>query len=166
MRRIVAITGLPGAGKTTLAGPLAERLGAVLISPGDAARQADPGAIAEGRMADEALIRGYMFSKWAEHADELMVLDGYPRTTEQARVLPRGSRVVWITVRPSVAARRLRERGRSDDTQAVIERRLSEQARLMADMPGWASIQVDGEREPQAVLDWVYYDLNILRFGS
>ena len=159
--KIVALTGFPGAGKTTLAGPLAERLGARVVSPGDAARQHDPHALAEGRMADEGLIRDYMTGQWREGVDDL-VLDGFPRTQEQADLLPDGSLVVWLSVGLSVAAERLRGRGRADDTDQIIQRRLEEQSRLMRNMASRAHIITNAEQEAEYVLESVTEDIEYM----
>jgi len=94
----VVLLGLPGSGKGTQAGRLAAALGVPSISTGELLRRETEKGTALGRSVQEIMARGQLVS------DELVtrvlaahlcsssfrngfVLDGYPRTVAQARLL-------------------------------------------------------------------------------
>lgn len=140
----LAITGVPGTGKTTLALVLSKRLGWPVVSTGNIARVTDPGGLARGDMADEAdfaIAFARHFALVRSLADTPVILDGIPRTVGQLGYLPSDTtRVMLLTARPDVAVDRLLRRGREDDTPELIERRMREQGALLQidHADGWA----------------------------
>ena len=138
------LIGAPGAGKGTQAELLAERLGITHISSGDLLRQhvRDETALGQtirsyvdhGDLVPDGVVMD-MLRKPVVAASETggYVLDGFPRTVDQAKAAfavaePLGAAVqaaVHLDVPSAELVRRLLSRGRgSDDTQAVIEHRL------------------------------------------
>ena len=138
------LIGAPGAGKGTQAELLAERLGITHISSGDLLRQHVKDSTTLGQTIRSYVDHGDlvpdgvvmdMLRKPVVAASETggYVLDGFPRTVDQAKAAfavaePLGAAVqaaVHLDVPTEELVRRLlsRERG-SDDTQAVIEHRL------------------------------------------
>jgi adenylate kinase len=170
------LIGAPGAGKGTQAGLLAERFAIAHISSGDLLRQHVEDQTALGRMIKSYLDRGDlvpdgvvmdMMRKPVVAAAEAggYVLDGFPRTVEQAEASFPTARALGVQVQAAVhldvprdeLVRRLLARRRgSDDTAAVIERRL--QVYLDKTVPlleyyagrEWMFV-VDGTQPPDAV---------------
>jgi adenylate kinase len=138
------LIGAPGSGKGTQAELLAKRFGIAHISSGDLLRQHVRNQTSLGRIAKQYVDRGDlvpdavvmdMLRKPVVAAAEAggYVLDGFPRTVEQAQASfavaqPLGVEVqaaVHLDVPREELVRRLLRRGRgSDDTEAVIENRL------------------------------------------
>jgi adenylate kinase family enzyme len=136
----IAIAGIPGSGKTTLAMALQDAFGWALMSTGDIARRADPASILDGGLANERVFREEFRDTLADtRGSGLVVIDGIPRNREQADILPPSTMVVALTVRPDIAVERLTRRGRSDDTPDLIAKRVKEQAALLEvnDSHGW-----------------------------
>lgn len=142
----VLLMGPPGAGKGTHAGHLAEYLGVPVISTGDLFRRNIAEGTELGRTAQQYLDAGeYVPDEVtndmvrdrlaATDARPGFVLDGYPRTLDQAGVLDgildgQGRSLdaaVVLQVHPDALVTRLLKRAeiehRSDDTEAVIRRR-------------------------------------------
>ena len=138
------LIGAPGAGKGTQAELLAERLGITHISSGDLLRQhvRDSTTLGQtirsyvdhGDLVPDGVVMD-MLRKPVVAASETggYVLDGFPRTVDQAKAAfavaqPLGAEVqaaVHLDVPTDELVRRLLSRGRgSDDTEAVIEHRL------------------------------------------
>jgi adenylate kinase len=138
------LIGAPGAGKGTQAELLAKRLGITHISSGDLLRQhvRDSTTLGEtirsyvdhGDLVPDGVVMD-MLRKPVVAASETggYVLDGFPRTVEQAKAAfvvaqPLGAEVqaaVHLDVPTAELVRRLLSRRRgSDDTEAVIEHRL------------------------------------------
>jgi adenylate kinase len=138
------LIGAPGSGKGTQAAKLAERFGIAHISSGDLLRRHVQEQTALGRTFKAYLDRGDlvpdglvmdMLRKPVVAAVEAggYVLDGFPRTVEQAQASFPTARALGAEVQAAIhldvpseeLVRRLLARGRgSDDTEAVIERRL------------------------------------------
>jgi adenylate kinase len=138
------LIGAPGAGKGTQAELLAGRLGITHISSGDLLRQhvRDRTSLGEtikayvdqGDLVPDGVVMD-MLRKPVVAASEAggYVLDGFPRTVDQAKAAfavaqPLGAEVqaaVHLDVPSEELVRRLLSRGRgSDDTEAVIQHRL------------------------------------------
>jgi adenylate kinase len=139
----VIFLGPPGAGKGTQAKTLADDSNIPHISTGDILRQAmkdqtplgvkaqsyvDRGELVPDKlvedMVEERLRQSDIISGW--------ILDGFPRTVNQAVFLQEllqklnqhGAKVVNLEVPDEIVIARLLERGRKDDTEEVIRRRL------------------------------------------
>ena len=139
------LIGAPGAGKGTQAEKIAERFGITHISSGDLLRWHVTENTAIGRAAKEFLTRGDlvpdavvmdMLRKPTVAASEAggYVLDGFPRTVEQAEAAYETARGLGVAVEVAIflevpaaeLTRRLLARGRGqDDTPDVIEHRLA-----------------------------------------
>lgn len=142
---VVVIVGAPGSGKTIQAGLLARRYGlpsiavADLLRAGLGKRRGEPvelaAGVASGDLAGDELANNLVKTRITQRdASNGFILDGYPRTAEQARFLddhlqsqgwPK-PRVVVLNVADDVVRRRLAARGRVDDRPEWIERRLQE----------------------------------------
>lgn len=138
------LIGAPGAGKGTQAGLIAARFGITHISSGDLLRHHVTEGTAIGRAAKEYLSRGDlvpdaivmdMLRKPTVAASESggYVLDGFPRTVDQAKAAYETARglgvavevAVYLEVPTAELVRRLTARGRGqDDRPEVIEHRL------------------------------------------
>ncbi len=141
----IAFVGLPGSGKTCQASIVAARNGVEISSAGlwlrGLASAGDPEALqllANGAPMDQAF-----FGRWARGvvsvADDLVVIDGTPRTTAQvdwldAHLRPWNGTMVLLDLPRHLAQTRLRNRGgqgderRADDHEELILRRTSEGA--------------------------------------
>lgn len=177
--------GAPGAGKSTQAQRLAERLGAAHLEVGGLLRQAASEDSPLGAQIRPLIVAGNLVPDHltdevvgerlrALPTDQGFVLDGYPRNARQARALHRllgelgrlEPRPVFVQldVPRDVLMARLRRRreldGRGDDTEDVIARRLAiyatETAPVRDAVTDWADVvTIDGNRPPDAVADAV-----------
>jgi adenylate kinase len=173
--------GAPGAGKGTQAERLANELGAPHLDTGALLREAAGQdsqlavrvgeLINEGRLVPDDLTDQIVAERLsALPADQGFVLDGYPRNVRQARALRRllgelgrleqRPVFVYLDVPRDALVERLRRRGRSDDTDDVIARRLDlydEETAPLRDAVGeWADVvAINGDQPPDAVADQV-----------
>lgn len=139
----LVLLGRQGAGKGTQAVRLAEHYGAPHISTGDMFRSAVAEGTELGKKAAEIMNRGDLVPDdvtigivrerlaKADARDQGFLLDGFPRNVAQAAELvdlaaPLGGlhAVVNIDVPLDEVRNRMRERGRDDDTDEAIDRRL------------------------------------------
>lgn len=139
------LMGPPGAGKGTQAKRLAKRCGIPQIATGDILREAVASASELGKrvkaiMDSGALVPDEIVIKIARERLERedcapgFVLDGFPRTAEQAQALEalleqmgrEPVRVANLRVADEVLRQRILDRGeeRADDTEETIHRRL------------------------------------------
>ncbi|GAB2684848.1 adenylate kinase [Thalassiella azotivora] len=146
MTRLVLL-GPPGAGKGTQAQAVASRLGVPAVSTGDIFRAnvgegTELGKLAQrymdaGEYVPDEVTNAMVRDRLAEpDAEGGFLLDGYPRTQAQVAELDGMlaerdaalDAVVELTVETDEVVQRLLKRaqteGRSDDTEAVIRRRL------------------------------------------
>ena len=138
----IVLLGPPGAGKGTQAVQLAEKLGVPQISTGELFLENITGGTKLGLEAQKYLDAGDLVPSTLTNAlvdDRLdhddvaggFILDGFPRTVEQAEALHdmlerRGLKldaVVEFRVPEEVLVSRLAARGRADDTEDVIRNR-------------------------------------------
>jgi adenylate kinase len=152
----VLMLGPPGSGKGTQGERLAHTLGVDHISSGELLRKAvaDDTPLGRevaphleaGRLAPDELV-GQVVLAALEDIDGY-VLDGFPRTLEQAREVPFDT-VVYLDVPEAELVRRLLARGRGDDTEDVIAERLREYERdtqPLIDHYRDILVPVDGDR--------------------
>jgi adenylate kinase len=138
------LIGAPGAGKGTQAERLAERFGITHISSGDLLRQhvKDRTSIGQtikayvdaGDLVPDAVVMDMLRKPVVTAAESGgYVLDGFPRTVDQAKAAFEVARALGVQVQAAVhldvpdeeLIRRLLARGRgSDDTEEVIAHRL------------------------------------------
>jgi len=174
----IVLLGPPGAGKGTQALKLSEKLGIPQISTGDLFRknisEGTPLGVEAKRYLDAGdLVPSELTNKLVEDrieqadAADGFILDGFPRSVDQARQLAEGAgdgvgvnRVVFLAVPRDELVRRLlrraAEQGRSDDTAEVIHRRLQvfdEETRPLLDHYRAAGLltAVDGAADPDEV---------------
>ncbi|RPA61165.1 adenylate kinase [Gordonia oryzae] len=140
----LVILGPPGAGKGTQAELLSESLGIPHISTGDLFRANISQGTAVGVEAKRYLDAGDLVPSeitvdmvrarvGEPDASKGFILDGFPRSTEQADALAEildglGSSldaVLSFVVDPDVVVERMLARGRADDTEEVIRNRMS-----------------------------------------
>ncbi|MGP4015329.1 adenylate kinase [Saccharopolyspora sp. 5N708] len=143
MVRLVLV-GPPGAGKGTQAALLSEQLGVPHISTGDLFRANIGNATPLGQKAKSYMDAGELVPDEVtnemvrdrladEDAAKGFLLDGYPRNAAQAEVLGEMladlgvelSAVLQFDVPENELVKRMLARGRSDDTEDVIRRRLA-----------------------------------------
>jgi adenylate kinase len=140
----VVLLGPPGAGKGTQAVKLAEKLGVPQISTGELFRRnIDAGTelgleakryLDAGDLVPSELTNALVDKRLDEpDAADGFILDGYPRSVDQAQALTRmlearGTRldaVLEFKVCEEELFKRLKDRGRADDTEEVIRNRMN-----------------------------------------
>lgn len=138
----VVLLGAPGVGKGTQAEILCRVHRWVHLATGDMLRKAvsqktplgqkAERAMSRGDLVDDQVILALIDEKLDETGDSGFVLDGFPRTLEQARgldaILARRKvdldRVLCLTADDDEVVKRLVGRGRADDTLETIRHRL------------------------------------------
>jgi len=174
----VLLIGAPGAGKGTQAVKLAAHFGVTHISSGEILRQhiaegtaigrAVSGYVQRGDLVPDSIIMDMLF-KPVQQASAAggYILDGFPRTLEQAEAAYRvagdkgmGVQVAaHIDVQTDELVRRLLARARgADDTEEVIRHRLKVYAERTTPMLEYYAqreklIQVNGDR-PEGEVTW------------
>lgn len=162
----VAIAGIPGAGKSSLAEALSDELGWPVLSTGDIARRIDPESIAAGGVADRsafaAAFRLALKEAVAVHGGLWpIVLDGIPRYREQIDLLPFDTVLVGLTCRPDIAIDRQLNRGRpGDEDRATVELRTRAQGDLLEvnvrngwlySLAGWGGVVNTGQKSREVI---------------
>lgn len=144
MAKGLIFLGAPGSGKGTQGQVLATHLDIPHISTGDMLRQAIADGTAlgnqakaymdKGELVPDQLILGMIEERLGQpDAKSGWILDGFPRNVTQAIFLDEllvniGHRTQWainLKVPDEVIVERLLARGRADDNEATIRRRLS-----------------------------------------
>ncbi|RWA21968.1 adenylate kinase [Mycolicibacterium elephantis DSM 44368] len=137
------LLGPPGAGKGTQAQKLSEKLGIPQISTGDLFRknigENTPLGVEAKRYLDAGdLVPSELTNKLVEDrisqpdAADGFILDGYPRSVEQAKALDEMLKkrdtkldaVLEFAVSEEELFKRLKARGRADDTEEIIHNRM------------------------------------------
>jgi adenylate kinase len=168
--RRVVLVGMPGAGKGTQGRQLARALDVPHVAMGelirDIAREESPFGfqaqlfMERGLLVPDSLVLEIIARRFA--ADDIrtrgFVLDGFPRTIEQAIALEAllGSRpvevVIELVVDADTAQRRLQSRGRLDDIDEAVTRRVSDFEQRTTPVLYWYGARaevwaIDGERD-------------------
>ncbi len=179
--RAVVLLGKPGSGKSTQGHMLAEARGLIHVVMGDVLRTArdrpDIGPrLDRGELIPDALVMAMLddhlerlaaAGQYAPGADVLL-LDGVPRTVEQARALDGRvavSRVVVIRCDDHDQLRRRLERRaeegeRRDDDPEVVQARLARYEQRVGPVIAWYALaEVDGLRPPLEVRDEIVREL-------
>lgn len=134
----ILLIGPQGSGKSTQGKLLAEYLQVPYISTGDIFRQiasqdSEQGKkikqiIESGNLVDDQTTAG-LLKKRIEQDDcsQGFVIDGYPRNLEQVSLVPtlNFDKVLYINVLEQEVVERLLKRGRIDDTEEGVKRRLN-----------------------------------------
>lgn len=173
----VLLVGPPGAGKSTQGIALANRLGATYVSTGallrEEVRRASPigqhaaADMRAGRLVPDWLITFALERSLSDAMRSGFVLDGYPRTVEQAETFSRSlggirlDRVIELDVPDDVAMLRVARRFRGDDDARAARVRLAtyrSETRPMIEYYDAAGllITVDGTGPPEAVATALY----------
>lgn len=121
----IVLLGSPGSGKTAAGKLVAGMLGLPYISSGDIARAI---GTPPGEMANESAMRQQLKSALAT-CDSGFVLDGCPRFIDQAVWLNSvvGEFTLFcLAINSRVAISRLLKRGRKDDTDEIIRKRIAD----------------------------------------
>jgi adenylate kinase len=172
--RHVLLIGMPGAGKGTQGRRLAAALDVPHIAMGDLIREVAREESPFGFQAQVFMERGLLVpdSLVLELVDRRFgtddvrrrgfVLDGFPRTIEQAAALEvlLGARpvelVIELVVGPGTAHERLQARGRADDVTDAVARRVDDFEQRTAPVVYWYRSRaevwsIDGERDVRDV---------------
>lgn len=169
--------GPPGAGKGTQAKQLAEALSIPHISTGDILRQAlsektslgikAQSYMDQGELVPDQLVQEMVQERLAQtDAQRGWLLDGFPRTVKQAEFLEQllhtkgesGEKVINLDVPDDIVVGRLIDRGRQDDTEEVIRRRLQVYRQETAPLIDYYKqkgqlLSVNGNQSPEAVTE-------------
>ena len=132
IKEAVVLLGVPGSGKSTMGQKLASKIGCSYISTGDLAREHLSGPwVAQGDYAPEEAMR-VLFEDSLPDSAEMMVIDGMPRKEDQIPFLESlvaKIHYVILDIETATATKRLLERGRIDDTEKSIIKRIKSQKR-------------------------------------
>jgi adenylate kinase len=173
------IFGPPGSGKGTQARFISSEFGLTHLSTGEVLRAEAAEGSAEGRQVAELMKAGQLVpdpvmvrivsERLGRHPEEDVLLDGFPRTVEQARALDalltdegrKVDLVVALTAPEEVLIERLRKRAhvenRADDTGQAIEERMHEYHQRTEPVlahyraAGIPVVEVDGVGDPGTV---------------
>lgn len=172
---LILLFGAPGVGKGTQAELLKDRKGFIHLSTGDAFRKAIKEQTEVGKLAKSYMDRGELVpdSVVIQVVDEALgafktsqkiLLDGYPRTVEQAKALEkvatqRGMAIQTVlnfSVPETELMRRMLARGRADDTREIIENRMKVYAEKTQPLLEFYTergklMNIDGSREVETV---------------
>lgn len=132
----VLLIGPQGSGKSTQAAILAASLSLPKITVGDIYRKLSQEnsedskrikkILGSGKLVDDETTSRIVRERLnKEDCQNGFVVDGYPRTLEQANIFdPIFDKVFYLKIDPKIASERLLKRGRTDDTKELIEKRL------------------------------------------
>lgn len=135
------LIGIQGAGKSTQGNLLSESLNLPYLSTGHIFRQMAKEKTKIGRYIKEIMNAGYLIpdDKTLEIVSEYLgreeyskgyILDGFPRTTNQAEVFKNGiDKVIYLNISDEEAFKRIGLRngssqGREDETETAVKKRI------------------------------------------
>ena len=133
---MIILFGPAGSGKSSQGRLLADRYGWKWLSVGQVLRETGKfdEILKNGELVDDAIVVDLMEREITRADDEGMdvILDGFPRDEKQAKIMVREKRIldevelaIILKVPKEELMERIEERGRSDDTAEVIEKRLA-----------------------------------------
>jgi adenylate kinase len=131
----VIVFGIQGSGKGTQGQLLSRRLGIPHLSTGELLRSIATERTIEGNRIRSIIESGKlladdeMLAILERHLPASVILDGFPRTLVQAKLLDTIERVDWcvsIELTEEQAVRRALARGRADDTPEAIHLRIQQ----------------------------------------
>ena len=166
----IVIMGPVGSGKSTQAQLIARELGISTLNTGDllyfkSKEDSDIGqlissAMRAGEIVDEGLTLDLIEKHLREKEHQRgFILDGFPRTIWQAENLKIPiNKAIYLATSDAVNTKRLLNRGRSDDTLMVIEKRLKVYHRETQPILSFYRkkgilIEINGERDVDEILD-------------
>lgn len=136
MSNKILLIGPQGSGKSTQADLLSQFLNIPKISTGDIFRKikeedSEEGIrirqiLSSGQLVDDQTTAG-LVRKRISNADcnNGFIMDGYPRTVEQLNIFdPDFNKAIYLNVQREEVVKRLLARGRADDTEELINKRL------------------------------------------
>jgi adenylate kinase len=185
----IIVLGRPGAGKGTQCAPLARHLGIPHLSTGDLLRDVSThetpfGVRVQTYMKTGHLVPDHLVLRLLEErlaqpdaTERGFVLDGYPRTIEQAKALdtllaPSGiDAVIELAVGAETIKERLGLRARLDDTEAAVIRRLEQYDDITVPLLAWYEkrttlVRVDGDRPTDRVSAELHHQVHAFRRGG
>lgn len=176
---MIILMGVAGAGKSMQGRLLADEKGYAWISTGEILRVLVTGKrrqeMLEGKLlSDDEMI--HMMDKVLDLIDtsEEFIFDGFPRTIAQASWLAeqaekgrfRINAVFHLTASEEVVLKRLKQRGRHDDTETAIRNRFEEYKAVTLPIieafrtRGINVYDIDGGQTPEAVHDDIVSHVN------
>lgn len=177
----ILLIGPQGSGKSTQGKFLAKYLKVPFISTGDILREMakednDEGKrirhiLDEGRLVDDETVIS-LIRKRVQRKDSRdgFILDGYPRTLEQAYKLDELNfdKALYFKVSKEIVLERMLERGREDDTDKLIKKRLEIYFQQTESLLNYYKnkeilIEIDGEGSIEQIQQRVRNELNGLQ---
>jgi len=183
----LVILGRQGSGKGTQSVRIAETFGCVHVSTGDMLRAAvaegsdlgqQASAVMEaGGLVSDDIMNGIVAERLAKPdiVANGVLLDGFPRTADQADALEsmlselnsKISMAINLDVPVEEVTKRMMERGRSDDTEAAIRRRLQLYEEQTAPLLRWFDRRgllktIDGLGTESEIFDRIKFAINEL----
>lgn len=173
-RIMIILMGLAGSGKSTQGKILAEKLNGIWLSAGQVLRDTQDASVSvvqrEGGLVADKVTIPLMTKEMAQAIvdGKDVILDGFPRTKEQAEwavenIADRVKLMIQIVVPKEELIRRLEARGREDDQsrEAIEERfRIVEDNIIMVERvlgaAGVKMTRVSGEGTPEEVAERIW----------
>lgn len=168
---MILITGLAGSGKSTQGELLQQKLDCPWLGMGNLLRASADEELRQhlltGELVDDSIALRVMGEELAKMgaADKQFILDGFPRSLEQARWLGqkvaagelKDPIVIHIKTHEEIAEQRLMQRGRVDDHRQAIMERFNEYEKSIKPIldyfkaQGFPVIDIDGEQTIEQV---------------